>query len=315
MPDERRVLRPYGVKNGAHPDRVVGDLAERQYGVAARRQLERGGVTPKMIERRVASGQLVRLHRGVYALGHRHLRREAFWLAAVLAAGEGAALSHRDAAALHGLLAPGGHRRVEVTTPRRTTSSDGIRVHRSSSLDASEVTTCHGIPVTSVARTLVDLAGTVSAERLKKALEEAERANALDLEALERSLAKTARRHGPGHRTLSEALAQLRAHGAIFTRSELEDRFLSLVVRRHALSTPVMNAWIGDMEVDALWREQRVVAELDGYASHFTRHAFQRDRERSNDLQAKGYHVLRFTYADVTRTPARTAARIAEALR
>ncbi len=267
-----------------------------------------------MVTSRIASGQLIRLHRGVYAVGHRQLRREGWWLAAVLAAGPGALLSHRDAAALHRLLPPGDHRRVEVTTPRRASSSDDIKVHRTSTLDAEDVTSQNGIPTTSVARTLVDLASTAPRERLRKALNEAERLGILDLPALERALARTAGRHGPGHTTTREALAELQAADTTFTRSELEDRFLSLVVT-HGLPRPTMNATIAGMEIDAVWAQQRLAVELDGFAYHRTRTAFQHDRDRANDLTQAGYTVLRFTHADVTRRPSDVAAQLRQQLR
>jgi very-short-patch-repair endonuclease/predicted transcriptional regulator of viral defense system len=314
MPDERRVSFPERKENVAHPDRRLAELADRQYGVVARRQLVVIGIRDKMVLDRVRSGRLVRLHRGVYAVGHRHLRREAHWLAAVLAAGPGALLSHRDAAALHGLLPPGDHRRVEVTTARRAQSTDRIHIHRTSTLDAEDATSRSGIPVTAVARTLVDLAGTVSRARLRKALDEAERLGSLDGAALEQALARTASRHGPGHRTTREALAELQAAGTTLTRSELEDRFLSLVVA-HDLPRPQMNATIAGMEVDAVWARHRLAVELDGWAYHRTRRAFQEDRDRANDLTQAGYVVLRFTHADITGRPHRVAARLAQRLR
>lgn len=268
-----------------------------------------------MVTSRVASGHLVRLHRGVYAVGHRQLRREGWWTAAVLAAGPHAALSHRDAAALHDLLPPGRHVRTEVTTTGRAAGTDRIRVYGTTVLDAGEVTTVRGIPVTTVARTLVDLADTVPKDRLAKAMNEAERLRVLDVEALARSLARTARRRGDGHGKLRRALAAVAENGAHFTRSHLEDQFLSLVVKPHDLPRPTMNATIDGMEFDAVWRDKRVVVELDGWNAHRTRRAFQEDRDRSNDLTTKGYAVLRFTYADVTKRPERTAHRVAEALR
>jgi predicted transcriptional regulator of viral defense system len=159
MPDARRIDPLTGGKDVEHPDEVLRTLAARQHGVVARRQLLAAGLTSKMIERRAAGRQLVALHRGVYAVGHDRLRREGWWMAAVLAAGPGARLSHRDAAALHGFRPPGDHVRWEVTTPGRASSTRTIRVYGTVALDAEDVTSVDGIPVTSVARTLVDLAG------------------------------------------------------------------------------------------------------------------------------------------------------------
>lgn len=265
-----------------------------------------------MVASRVASGQLVRLHRGVYAVGHARLRQEGWWLAAVLAAGRGALLSHRDAAALHGLRPPGSRQRIEVTTTGRASSTRAIRVHATTVLDAGDAATAAGIPVTSVDRTLVDLAAVVTPRELRKALAEAERRR-LDVRGIERAMAATARRRGKGHAALRAALAELRAVGAPITRSELEDRFLALL-DAHRLPRPQTNYGIEGMEVDAAWPEQRLAVELDGWEPHSTRRAFQEDRTRANDLTAAGWAVLRFTWGDVTARSEETAARVRRAL-
>ena len=281
--------------------------------MVARRQLLAAGLTARMIDRRSAGRLLVTLHRGVYAVGHDRLRREGWWMAAVLAVGPGALLSHRDAAALHGLRPPGDHVRWEVTTTGRASSTRTIRVFRATALDEQDRATLTGIPVTSVAPTLVDLAGTVPTAQLTKALNEAERRRVFDLTAIERALAATARRPGSGHAAMAKALAELAAIGADVTRSELEDRFLALL-DEHRMPRPRTNHGIEGMEVDAVWPHQRVAVELDGWGPHQTRRAFQTDRERSNDLTAAGWTLLRFTWADVTRRPDDTALRVATAL-
>jgi hypothetical protein len=199
----------------------VAAIVARQHGVVTRQQLLDVGLTTSRVDRWLAARRLIALHRGVYAVGHRRLRREGHWLAAVLAAGPTAVLSHREAAALHE-LGP-------------------------------------------AARTTVDV--TVAGQR-----------------------------------------------GATVTRSPLEDRFL-LLLDAHDLPRPSANAWTESMEVDACWPDARLVVELDGWDSHHTRQAFQRDRTRSNDLQAEGWTVLRFTHADVVYRPADTAARVARGLR
>jgi very-short-patch-repair endonuclease/predicted transcriptional regulator of viral defense system len=300
-------------ENVEHPDRVLGELAARQHGVVARRQMAAIGLTLSMLKSRVASGQLVRLHHGVYAVGHDRLRREGRWLAAVLAAGDGAVLSHRDAAALHGLRPPGNHARWEVTTTGRASSTRRIRVFRTTSLDADDVTSTDGIPVTSVARTLVDLAAAVSQAQLTKALNEAERQRVFDLGAIERALGRTRNRNGTGYAAMQHALEELQAIGAHVTRSELEDRFLALL-DAHDLPRPLTNHWIDTVEVDACWPQRRLAVELDGWGTHATRRAFQDDRERANDLTAAGWTLLRFTWADVTRRPQDAATRVRGAL-
>lgn len=234
-------------------------------------------------------------------------------MAAVLAAGPGALLSHRDAAALHGLRPAGDRRRIEVTTTARATSTDRIRVHGTTVLDPLDAARRDGIAVTGVARTLVDLASVATTGELRKALEEAERQRSVDLSDIERAMAATARRRGKGHAAMRSALAELRAIGAHVTRSELKDRFVTLL-DAHGLPRPLTNHWVEGMEVDACWPSERLVVELDGWGAHATRHAFQDDRERSNDLTAAGWTLLRFTWADVTWRAVDTAGRVARAL-
>lgn len=258
-----------------------------------------------MLRTRLANATLLPLHPGVYAVGHRHLRREGFWLAAVLAAGPGAALSHRDAAALHGLR-PANHRRIEVTTPRRgRRPTELIAVHHAA-LDSSDLTTVNGIPTTTVARTLVDLARVVPPHQLAAAMSEAERTHRLDVRAIEGALRRTRGRHGPGHAHVRRALHELAHHGATLTRSTLEVAFLKLI-RDANLPRPTMNATVEEREVDAYWPARRLAVELDGYAFHHDRRSFQRDRTKANALTLAGVTVLRFTHDDVVRRPAAVA--------
>jgi very-short-patch-repair endonuclease len=230
----------------------------------------------------------------------------------VLAVGPDAVLSHRDAAALHGLRSAN-HPRVDVTTRADIKSTARIAVHRTSMLEPADVKTRDGIPVTTVARTLVDLAAVVSREHLAKALNEAERQRTLDVVALEAAIERTRNRPDPSHARITAVLQEHRQQGTQLTRSELEDRFRALL-DRHGIAIPHLNATIQGEEVDALWREHKLVVELDGYAFHHDRRAFQRDREKGNALTAAGYTVLRFTHDDVIRRPAQVAARLDAAL-
>jgi hypothetical protein len=280
--------------------------------VVARRQLLDADLSPEMLRTRIATGRLVPLHRGVYAVGHRRLTRDGFRLAAVLAAGPGALLSHREAAALHALR-PSAGATIDVTVAGRRCVL-GIHVHRVERLDAADRTMVAGIPVTTVARTLVDLAAVVPAEALRKALEEAERSHRLDVRAIEGVLARTRGRNGSGCEAMRRALTELARTGTTLTRSVLEDRFLALL-DAYGVPRPTTNAWTRNMEVDAAWPAARLVVELDGWDGHRTRQAFQRDRTRSNDLQAEGWTVLRFTHADVVYRGAETAARVRRELR
>jgi hypothetical protein len=294
-------------------DRLIAALADRQHGVVARRQLLALGVGRRAIEGRLARGLLIRLHRGVYAFGHRRLRDEGRWLAAVLAAGPDAVLSHRDAAALHGLRPPPDAKRVSVSSPAHVRAIPGVWVHGRRVLTSDDVAAVAGVPVTSIARTLVDLAPMLTAAQLASVLGETDRRGALDLRAVEAASARVSVRRGQGHRRLRAALDAHVRSGVQLTRSPLEERFLDLVLAA-GLPRPLLNARAEGLEVDALWRRQRVVVELDGWAHHRGRRAAAWDREKTNRLQLAGFVVLRFLHADVVGRPAHVAAEVAQAL-
>jgi very-short-patch-repair endonuclease len=237
----------------------------------------------------------------VYAVGHARLRREGQWLAAVLAVGPGAVLSHRDAAGLHGLR-PANHALTDVTTTANRADEPGIRVHRTRVLAADDVTSIASIPVTTVARTLLDLAGQVPRDHLAKAIKEAERQRTFDLRQVEAALARTSGRTGRGHRALKAAIEEHATLGLSATDSALEDAFLRLV-RRAGLPKPATQVLLEGFKLDAVWRPQRVAVELDGWQDHGTRRGFERDRERDAALTAAGWRVVRFTYRQVTQRP------------
>jgi very-short-patch-repair endonuclease len=293
-------------------DARITALAAGQHGVVSRGQLLDAGIRPTTLRDRVERGQLVPLHRGVYAVGHAHLRPNGYRLAAVLAVGRGAVLSHRDAAALHGLRSGGGTR-IDISTPQERRSTERIRVHGRRTLDAQDVTTVEGIPVTTVARTLVDLAEVLAHQALTKVCSEAERQRCLDVKSIEEALERRQGRRGPATAKLRAALRDLGDHGTTLTRSPLEDRLLPLL-EAHDLPRPATNAHVEGWEADAVWHHQRLIVELDGWAWHNTRRTFQRDREKSNRWTTKGWVVLRFTHADVMRRPHEVAAQIAEQL-
>lgn len=277
---------------------MIGRLAAGQHGVVSRGQLLAAGLTPTIVRDRVRSGHLLRLHRGVYAVGHARLRREGHWLAAVLAV-PGSVLSHRDAAGLHDLR-PANHRETDVTGPHARTGRPGIRFHRTTVLKPEDTTTINGIPVTTVTRTLVDLADVVPRDHLAKAVKEAEHRRVFDLRAVEATLERTRGRPGPGHRALKEAIEEHAALGLSATLSYLEDAFLRLL--KHAnLPRPHKNALVEGLKVDAHWPQHHLVVELDGWAHHHDCHAFQRDRERDATLTTAGYRIVRFTHHDVVR--------------
>jgi hypothetical protein len=242
------------------------------------------GLGDGAIKGRVANGQLHRLHRGVYAVGHARLSREGRWLAAVLACGPGAALSHRSAAALWELRQSAAAR-IDVTVPRVSgvRSSGRILVHRPNRSTA--VTVRDRIPVTTPMQTLADLAELVTEPGLERALEAAEGLRLLDLRALQALDGRGARR----------AAALAATHDATTTvRSSLEARFLELC-HAHGLPRPLVNARIEGVEVDFAWPAQMLIVETDGHRHHGTRAAFERDRARDARLTALGWRVVRIT--------------------
>ena len=308
MHEDRQVTGHSDPQSAGPPlDRAIQALAARQHGVVARRQLAALGVTDTMTKRRVANGRLLRLHRGVYAVGHTQLRREGYWLAAVLAV-PGSVLSHRDAAGLHGLR-PSNHPGIDVTGTEARSRLPGIHVRRTTVLDVEDIVIVNAVPVTTVARTLVDLAGIVPKDHLAKALREADRLQLLDIRAIEQARTRTKGRRGKGDRALREALAELQRHATTLTRSTLEAAY-SALVDNAGLPKPRTNVHIEGMgmEVDAYWPDHWLVVELDGWESHHTRHAFQRDRERDADLTAVGFRVLRFTHRHVVHDADRVTA-------
>lgn len=294
-------------------DARIARLAGEQYGVVARRQLVDLGVHGRAIHARLARGLLIPLHRGIYAVGHQQLRQEGRWLAAVLAAGPDAVLSHRDAAALHGIRSMPERRKVTVSTPAHARRIEGAWLKVRRALTPEDVAVTRGIPVTSPARTLVDLAPMLTPGQLQSTLGEADRRGLLDVAAVERALRRTKGRHGQGHARLRAALEAHARHGAVLARSELEERFLDLVIDA-GLPRPLLNAPAAGFEVDALWPDRRVIVEMDGWAHHKERAAAARDRDKTNRLQAAGYRVFRFLHGDLVYRPAAVAETIRDAL-
>jgi very-short-patch-repair endonuclease len=288
-----RPIPPYGGQDGPHSaDRAVQALAGRQHGVVTRRQAAKAGLSPREIERRIESGWLVALHRGVYAVGHTALTRHSHLIAAVYACGEEALASHRAAAWLWGILR--GRQPIEVTAPRSREPKDGFVLHRSRRMDDEDRATLHAIPVTSLARTLVDLADVLPEKRLGDAVHEAEVQRRFDLRAVERVLARLPGRKG--RHKLTRVLAAYRDVQP-FTRSRGE-RLVLRMCEQFALRRPQTNVWIGRYEVDFYWPEAKVVLEFDGAAVHRTTRAFHEDRRRDRWLATQGIHVVRATERD-----------------
>jgi very-short-patch-repair endonuclease len=261
----------------------------------------------------LACRRLHQLYRGVYAVGHRVLLGEGWWMAAVLAGGEGAALSHRAAAA-HWGVRPTTRTAIEVTVGRHLRSRPRLQFHWAQ-LPADEVTVERGIRVTTVPRTLFDLAAVLPANQAERAIHEAEVRRLTDPLSLSDLLERYPRRRGS--RTISAILAS-RNVGAGITREELEHRFLAFV-DRHGLPRPKVNhhVYAGGrlIEADCVWEEQRLIVELDGRATHDTAKAFELDRARDRALSVAGWRVIRVTWRQLQDDPEGLAAALRALLR
>ena len=244
------------------------------------------------------NGRLVRLHRGVYAVGHAQLTPLGWRWAAVLACGGPgrAALSHRSAAAVWDLLPSPA--KFDVSTLASARSTAKIRVHRG--LTLHDVTEIDGLPLTTVARTIVDLTAIQTPHQTERTVHRAQHLRLLDMHSLDEQLARA---QGRPTRWLRAALATLQTDEPQITRSELEERFLSLILNAQ-LPRPEVNVQIGPYEVDFFWRAERVIVETDGRATHLTPQAFENDRRRDAVLSMMGFTTLRFTWRQVLYEPA-----------
>ncbi len=276
-----------------HPIRDVrlADLARRQGGVVSAAQLHGLGYSRDAIRHMVSRGRLHRLHRGVYAVGHQVIGPAAVRLAAVLAVGNGALVARRSAAAGWDIRQTGTSR-VDVLAPRRGRRDlVGIDVHVSRRIDARDATLLDGVPITTVARTIADLAGSVGWADLRRTMERADARELLDVDALLRCSAHRA--GAPRIRAILDEWAPAP------TNRGIEERLLELV-RRTDLPEPLVNAPLHGFEVDLLWDAPRLVVEADSRGFHNTWAAAERDRHRDAILAAHGFRVLRFTWSQVT---------------
>jgi very-short-patch-repair endonuclease len=287
-------------------DHAVARLAQLQHGVASRAQLLALGFGKQAIQSRLDRGLLHMVHRGVYNVGHTAPMPLAREMAAVLACGPRAVAGHRSSGYVWALL-PQPRGDVHVSGATRGQRS-GIRAHRVP-VDRNEVTRCRGIPLTSPARTMVDLAAEVEPLQLESLVADAERRGLMR----RRELAAAAEAGGQrsGGARLRELLRH--EHAPSLTRSDTERRFLRLI-RAASLPPPDHNVPVGQYELDTLWRDARVVVELDGYEFHSSRAAFDRDRARDAELQASGFVVLRFTWRQVKHRPELVIALLARTL-
>jgi len=287
-------------------DAAIARIAARQYGVVTRAELTGAGLTRGAIAHRIAHGRLHRLHRGVYLVGHPVLAGHARELAAVLACGSAAVLGYRAATALWGLVPPPDEIDV-IVVGRQVASRSGIRLHCVAAIDRRDVRVHKGIRVTAPARTLLDLAAVASAREVEQAVAEAYGWRLTS----HRDLTSVLNRAGG-----TRGAALLRSvidTGPRLTRSEAEARLLALI-RAARLPAPAVNARIAGHEVDFVWRHARLAVEVDGYAFHSSRAAFERDRRRDGELQAAGWRVLRLTWRQIVEQPEAVVALVAAAL-
>jgi hypothetical protein len=296
-------------------DRAVAALAARQHGVVAWAQLAKLGMSRDELRTRVAARRLHVLHRGVYGVvSHPLLRIEGHWLAAVLAVGDDAALSHSSAAALWDLL-PAATGDPEVAVARALKRRAGIRLHCLRSLPNGHVTIRNTIPCTTVARTIVDLAAVLVPRRLERVLGQAEVLQLYDRNEIEAILAANPRR--PGSRTLRKLLGGPDPSTTL-TRSPMEERFLALCDRaalpRPAINVPFTLPNGTEISIDALWRSAALAVELDSRGFHASWRAQVQDRRRDAQLTLAGLKPLRFTEADLTREGDATVALLRDLL-
>lgn len=312
MPTKWGLPAVSGVQLSLGVDQVIAEMAARQHGVVARRQLLQAGIGSDRIKGRIQRGQLHSLHPGVYAVGHLVVDREGRWMAGVLACGPDAVLSHRSAAQLWGLLRRSAIE-IEVTRSTGWRGQPGLAIHRGS-IPSDERMVVDGIPVTTVPRTILDLAVLGNWTQVKRALHEAE-VQRLD-DAL--SVADLLQRYPcrPGTRLLRELLgSDLVAEGV--TVNDFEELFEALV-EKHDLPWPRFNADLAVagriLRPDCLWPDHGLIVELDGRATHGTRRAFESDRERDRTLLAAGWRVMRVTWRQLQDDPDTVATDLQSAL-
>jgi Protein of unknown function (DUF559)/Transcriptional regulator, AbiEi antitoxin len=296
-------------------DRRLAELAAAQKGVVALRQICAAGLSARAAHDRVATGRLHRVLPGVYAVGHPNVSVDGNRIAAVLACGEGAALARRSAASAWGML-NGDGRRFDVVAPGRSGGRVGdeekVDLRRTRRLRAEDVTVLRGIPITTVARTLLDLAGCAGSRTVQRAVHEAEVLDLLDVSAVEATI-----RRNPGRRGTRVLRAAVGVGAPDPSNGAMAMRFLELC-SEHGLPTPRLGAHVdgGDRlyEVDALFVAERLIVELDGGRVHRTRRNFQTDRRRDSVLAAAGFQTLRYTWARMGDEPAEIAAEVLRVL-
>jgi very-short-patch-repair endonuclease len=297
------------MKRPFNADRVMLDLAAKQHGVVSSHQLLHAGVSSSALQRRQRAGLVRRLHHGVYHIGAveaPHARE----MAAVLACRGDALISLCSAGVLWEITPRSSTADpVDVITPHSDHSRrPGIRARRIRTLRPDEATKRHRIPVTTVARTLLDLAGVLGDRELERAAAEAYARRLTTRAAVMRMLAHHTGK--PGVRRLLDLVGSTKP---ALTRSEAEERLLDLI-RRVGLPAPATNVRVCGYEVDFHWRSERLVTEVDGFAFHSSARRFESDRQRDAALTAAGMRVMRVTWRQIRDEPEKTLVRLGQAL-
>ena len=284
-------------------DERIAALAEAQHGVVTRAQLLGAGLSARQVGHRLDRRRLHALYRGVYAVGHTRLGRSGRLLAAAWSAGPRGSLCDVAAASVHDLRRSNAAR-IDVILPQRAAwhGQAGIRAHASHTLRREDCMTVDGIPVTTIARTVVDLAAHHPPRLVERVLDEMVALEVYDQRSLDEQLGRLYVR---GTRALAAILAS-HTPGTTVTRSELEELLLTLC-DRFGLPRPQTNTWLAGREVDAHWPGTQLVVELDSARFHSSRTAFERDREKGNALVSAGYVLVRLTWRQLTLDPGRTA--------
>jgi hypothetical protein len=291
---------------GRTVEEVVERLASQAHGIVRREWLLAAGITSRQVDLRLRTRYLLFQFPGVYRVGHQAPSTEAAYLAAVLACGDGAALSGLPAAYVYGLVR-GRSPMPEVTAPKER-RIPGIVTRRCRGLDARDTTTWNGIPITTVPFTLTDIASRLAPEALAWAFHQASIRHRTTTEQVEEVMAR--RPNLPGRRKLVWVVS-----GDVgVTASQLERRFLARL-RNERLPVPETNIRAGGRHVDCRWPDFKLTVELDSYRFHSSRHAWEQDRRRERQARARGDDFRRYTYTDVYEEPAAMMAELRSILR
>lgn len=287
----------------------VARLAGEQYGVVSRDQLVGLGYSSAGIRRALECGRLHRIHRGVFAVGHPGLSSHGRCRAAVLARGDAALLSYGSAAWLWGLV-PTLELPIEVSVSWRGHRKSPLHLHHCPALRDQDAATHEDIPVTAVARTLLDIASSLRPSRLERAIERCKLLDLLDLNEVDRLLEEV--RGHAGRKRLRQALEMYRDPAVVRSGGELR---LLEELRNGGLPRPRVNTFVEGFEVDLYWEPERFAVELDGWDAHRTRAAFENDPRRHEELKLAGIELVRFTGRRLKREPEQLVERIGIFLR